>query len=60
MGPSSNSKKDDSAGGMFPGLGNALAGISNGPGGHSNSGMMGGQGKNDLINKYKYDGKKYQ
>lgn len=56
MGPS-NSKKEDDPGGMFPGLGSALAGLSNGP--SSQSPMM-GQGKNDLINKYKYDGKKYQ
>lgn len=57
MGPS-NSKKDDDAGGMFPGLGSALAGLSNGPSAQSPM-KMGGQGKNDLINKYKYDSSKY-
>ena len=55
MGPSNSKKEDD--GGMFPGLGSALAGLSNAP--SAQSPMM-GQGKNDLINKYKYDGKKYQ
>lgn len=59
MGPTSNSKKDDEpGGGLFPGIGQALAGISNGPG--SQSPLMGGQAKSDLINKYKYDGKKYK
>ena len=57
MGPSNSKKEDD--GGMFPGLGSALAGLSNAQ--NSPGAMrMGGQGKNDLINKYKYDGKKYQ
>lgn len=56
MGPS-NSKKEEDTGGMFPGLGSALAGLS---GAQSSQSPMLGQGKNDLINKYKYDGKKYQ
>ena len=55
MGPSSSREEQPTT---LPGIGQALAGLSNGPGSNS---MLSGLGKNELINKYKnYDGKKYK
>lgn len=60
MGPASNNNSNyDSASLVLPGLGNALSGMQSKNGNQSVKMMERGQGRNDIINKYKRDAEKY-